>query len=266
MLDRRQVLALLGGGLAGLALRPTPAQAAIHLHAYDQSAGKLLSRALDDATFWVGADVKTYGGEKYEEVRLKDVGDGYLAMVTGEGGRNFQHETVVKTVFEHNTRLPEVEDGALAVELLGRGTDPQNGLPFRDAFYMLDFNLFYGTYGQRMYKRVDGTRTILYFERLTPAIAGAQWDAYKAKMDEIVAGANRRVLFNAVQEVSEIFGMFVVEPGTSFTTRVSFTTKIRFGEGTGAVARLGSQMPPVIRAGLRSGFDSSVAIASRLEP
>lgn len=266
MIDRRQLLWMGGAGLAGLALRPTPARAGIQLKSYDPQAGSLLSRALDDPDFWTDADVKTYDKELYDTVLLKDVGDGYLAKVTGEGGRDFQHDTVVRTVFEKNVMLPEVEDGALAVVLLGQGTDPTTGLQFRDAFYMLDFTLFYGTYGQRMYKRVDGDRSVLYFEKLTPQIAQGQWPSYQARMDEVVAGANRRSLFNSVQEVSEIFGMFVVEPGSTNKTRVSFTTKIRFGDGSGAIARMGSQMPPVIRAGLRSGFDSSVAIANRLEP
>lgn len=265
MLDRRQALGLLGGGLVGLALRPRRARANIQLKAYDTAAAALLSRALDDSSFWTEADIRTYDKELYDEVRLKDLDEGYLAMVTGEGNQDFAHDTVVRTVFENMELLPTVEDGAIAVQELGSGTDSRTGLPYRDSFYMLDFNLFYGTYGQRMYKRVDGDRTILYFERLTEQVAGSAWASYKPRMDAIVEEAPRRVLFNGVQEVSEIFGMFVVSPGTRHTSRVTFTTQIRFGQGTGAIARLGSQMPPVIRSGLRSGFDSCVAIASKLK-
>ena len=57
--------------------------------------------------------------------------------------------------------------------------------------------------------------------------------------------------------------MFVVEPGTTRKTRVRFISKLGFGDDAGWVAKMGSQMPSVLRSGLRSGFGACVAIAAQ---
>ncbi|MCK6502676.1 hypothetical protein L6R53_04650 [Myxococcota bacterium] len=261
--SRRELLAVGGGAALALALRPSAAWAG-RLRTHDPEAGSLLSQALDSPTFWQGASVKTFDDRLYDEVRLKSLDEGYLAMVTGEGGRDFDAATVVRTVNDNMQRLPEVEDGAKAVVRLGEGTDGTTGLPFVDSFYYLDFTFFYGVYSQRMYKLVDGSRTILFFEKLTTEMAGAAWPIYDKRIVEVMSGVKRRSVFGSVVPVSKIFGMFVVSPGATYRSRVTFTTKIHFGEGTGMLARMGSDMPPVIRAGLQSGFDSCVAIASKV--
>ncbi len=265
MRTRRELLTLLAGtALAGWSL-PTRASS-LRLLTRDPGAQEVLSAAASSSTFWEGAQVRNYKEKAYDEVRLKALDTGYLAMVTGEGQRDFKHETVVRTVFENMSRLPQVEDGAKAVVRLGSGTDSRSGLSYADSFYFLDFSFFYGTYGQRMYRLVDGDRTILFFEHLNENVAGAAWPAYQAKMEQVVASVKRRSLLNSVIPVSEIYGMFTVEPGRLHTSRVTFTTRLRFGEGSGTIARLGSEMPMVIRSGLQSGFESCVAIARQLEP
>lgn len=266
---RRALLQMLAASSVGVLAGPrqaTAAGAALRLRTHDGAAGRLLSGSLDDPAFWEGASVKTWDDRLYDEVRLKQLAKGYLAMVTGEGNRDFSQDTVVRTVFDNMQRLPEVEDGAKAVVRLGEGTDSATGLPYVDSFYYLDFTLFYGIYAQRMYKLVETGRTILYFEKLSPGLAAAAWPGYDQQMTDIVDSVKRRVIFNGITPVSQIFGMFVVEPGRVHRTRVTFTTKIHFGEGTGAIARMGSEMPMVIRAGLQSGFESCVAIAGKLEP
>ncbi len=55
--------------------------------------------------------------------------------------------------------------------------------------------------------------------------------------------------------------MVVVTPGEELESRVTFVSKLTFGDGTGFIAKVGSQMPMVIKAGLKSGFDACVAIA-----
>jgi len=266
---RRALLQMLAASSAGVLLGPrqaTAAGAALRLRTHDGAAGRLLSGSLDDPAFWKGASVKTWDDRLYDEVRLKQLAKGYLAMVTGDGNRDFAQDTVVRTVFDNMQRLPEVEDGAKAVVRLGEGIDPANGLPYVDSFYYLDFTLFYGVYSQRMYKLVEEGRTILYFEKLTPRLAADAWPGYQQQIEAIVDSVQRRAIFHSITPVSQIFGMFVVEPGRVHRTQVTFTTKIHFGEGTGVIARMGSEMPMVIRAGLQSGFESCVAIASKLEP
>ena len=66
--------------------------------------------------------------------------------------------------------------------------------------------------------------------------------------------------FGRVLEVDEIYGMFFLEPGTTHTSRITFVSKLSFGDDAGFIATLGSRMPGVIRSGLRSGFDASVRI------
>lgn len=264
MTTRRVLLQTLGASSLAMVLGPRLAWGR-RLTTTDDTAGRLLSGALDEPGFWEGASVKTWDDRLYDEFRLKELDQGYLAMVTGEGDFDFTPETVVRTVFDNMQRLPEVEDGAKAVVRLGEGVDPVSGLPFVDSFYYLDFTLFYGVYSQRMYKLVESGRTILYFEKLTTQMAGASWPAYDKRIIETVEGVRRRALFNGVTPVSQIFGMFVVEPGQVRKSRVTFVTKIHFGEGTGALARMGSEMPMVIRAGLQSGFESCVAIAKKIQ-
>jgi hypothetical protein len=60
--------------------------------------------------------------------------------------------------------------------------------------------------------------------------------------------------------------MFIVEPGAAKASRVTLVNKLGFAtDGAGWVAQLGAEMPIVIRSGLKSGFDASVAIASYVQ-
>jgi hypothetical protein len=68
-------------------------------------------------------------------------------------------------------------------------------------------------------------------------------------------------MLGSVVEVGDIFGMFVVEPGRTKKSRVTFITKIVFGSDAGWIAKTGSQLPVVIKAGLKSGFRSCVELA-----
>ena len=44
-------------------------------------------------------------------------------------------------------------------------------------------------------------------------------------------------------------------------SKVTFITKLSFGADAGWIAKMGSQMPSVIRSGLKSGYNACVAIA-----
>lgn len=270
-LDRRRFLAGLAAGTGAALLLPARPVLArtegLTVPMRNPTAKRLLTKALNQGGYFSAGDEKVYTGERYESVVLRELDSGYLAQISGEGGRDFKHSTVVKTAYESMTQLPQVYDGAKVVKDLAKGTDPVNGLPYRDTFFMVDLGLFYGTYAYRMYKLEDGPdRTVCCFEKLTPEIAGAKWSAHQPVIQAAIDSVKRRMVFGGVQEVTEVYGMYVITPGTTYETRVTLTARLRFGDDASFVARLGSEMPPVIRSGLRNGFDSCCLLAERIQP
>ena len=226
---------------------------------------EVLNKILVDEAFWSDASRQSYEGKLYDEIRLKNTDSGYVPMITGEGDQDFGQEIVSDVVFFRNTDLPKYMDGAKSVTLLGSGYDPVIGAEYRDSFYVLDLTVFYGTFPQRMYRKHDPVThaTVMWFEKMDSSFVDpSTWTTYQTKMTTVVEGMDRRwPPFNAVIEVSDIYGMFVVEPGRSRKSRVSFVSKLTFDSNTGWIAQWGSQMPGVIKSGLKSGFAASVAIA-----
>lgn len=223
-----------------------------------------LNRILTDTSFWGDAWKKTYTTELYDEIRLKSTDAGYVPMITGEGQQDFDHEVVADVVYRRNSELPKYMSGARVVMPLGSGFDSVVGAEYRDSFYILDLTAFYGYFPQRMYKKHDPVKnqTVLWFEKMDPSFVDATtWATYSQRMKSALDNLDRRALFNSLIEVSDVYGMFVVEPGKVHTSRVSFVSKLSFDKGTGMIAQLGSQLPPVIRTGIMAGFDASVAIA-----
>ena len=249
----------------GLPARASGATITLH----DATAAAMLNEALQSDAFWQNAQVSRYQDKQYDEIRLRAVDTGFISMVTGEGKRDFDQDIVADTVFHHQWKLPHFMDGAKAAVKLGSGTDPVNGLPYPDTFFFLDFGIFYGTLIQRMYRIDAGDRTLLAFERLDESfVDGATWAAYQAKVTTTSDSVDRRwPPFNSVVPVAEVFGLFIVEPGDHHRTRVTLVNKLGFSDSGGAswIANLGSEMPPVIRSGLKSGFNGCVAIARRTQ-
>ena len=231
---------------------------------HNREAQQVLNSILADDTFWKGATVSTYKNQLYDEIRLKPTDSGYVPMITGQGDEDFPLEVVADIVYHRNVDLPRVMSGAEAMVRLGSGYDPTVGASYYDCFYLLDFTLFYGHFTQRMYKKYDAAnnRYVMWFEKVNESFVGADtWATYQSKIKGIMDNHDRRWLFSGYEEVTDVFGMFVVTPGETKEARVTFVTKITFGEGSGFIAQAGSKMPMVIRAGLRAGFDGCVALA-----
>lgn len=226
---------------------------------------QVLNGILSDAAYWAGADISTYQGENYDEIRLKSIESGYVPMITGEGDQDFSNDVVSHVVYSRNTDLPRYMDGAKSVLLLGRGYDSSVGAEYRDCFYILDLTLFYGYFHQRMYKKHDDATntTVLWFEKLDESfVDAATWSTYQTKSQAAMDTLERRwPPFNSLIPVDEVYGMFLVEPGKTRESRVSFVSKIAFAKDAGFIANMGSKLPPVLRAGLKAGFNASVAIA-----
>lgn len=225
---------------------------------------QVLNGILSDTAFWAGADIETYQDRLYDEIRLKRIESGYVPWISGEGKENFDHEVVADIVFFRNTDLPKYMAGAKAVVMMGSGYDPVVGAEYRDCFYVLDLTAFYAHFPQRMYRKRDAeaNRTVLWFEKLDARfVDAATWGTYQAKMQSTLEGLETRWMFGSIVEVDDVYGMFVVSPGAAWESRVSFVSKLTFGEDAGWIARAGSNLPFVLKAGLKSGFGASVAIA-----
>ncbi|MEC7947070.1 MAG: hypothetical protein VX265_05845 [Myxococcota bacterium] len=253
------------GALAALA--PRTALAAPLVRIRDPEADRILNQALRGNGWWNGASIDRFEGKQYDEIRLKKLPDGgYLTYVGGEGREDFAHEDVARTVWDHQDKLSQHFESAIASTTLGRGPDPVVGREYRDRYMLLDFGLFYGRQIQRMYRYdlPDG-RTLLPFEKLTSGFTDpSTWRRYLAVRDreEQAArdGDRLRSVFDSFIDIDFLYGVFIVEPGVSRTTRVSMMAKIGFKPGNSWVASVGSKIPPVIKSGLRGGFDASVSI------
>lgn len=235
----------------------------VTLKTHNSRANEILNKALGDA-FWGDAWVKDYDERLYDTLRLKSLPDGFVPMIAGESDQDLPRGVVGDIIYVQNTRLPKYMSGAKAVVDLGKGIDEVTGAQYRDSYYVLDLTLFYGTYPQRMYRLEDDDngRTILWFEKLEPSFTDAgTWSRYQAKMTELDESIDTRWAFNAFVPFGEVFGMFIVEPGIRRESRVTFISKLSFGDDAGWVAKWGSQLPGVIKAGLKSGYNACVAIA-----
>lgn len=233
---------------------------------YSDEAEQVTRSALENAAYWGDAEVKTYNNKNYDQIRLKPTDDGWVPMISGEGQMDFRHEVVAETVFFHQNRLEQLMSGAKAVRYLDRGYDNTIGAEYADAYFMLDLTVFYATFTQRMYKKTEGETTVLWFEQLRPEmVTPAKWASYAEKQKQIEDSLSLRWAFGSVLRLSDVYGMFVVQPGDNRSTRITFVSKMEFGEDAGFIAQVGSQMRSVIRAGLKSGFDACVQVATNLQ-
>jgi hypothetical protein len=262
LLARAQDPAALADTTPAPAAAPAPVER-VPLKTRNREAEKVLNAALTDPAYWNGASKASYDDKTWDEIRLKQLSTGYLAMISGEGGQDFDHDVVVDVVYSQQTRIPQHTAGAKAVVQLGTGVDAVNGKPYTDTFFYLDFEAFYGVYSQRMYRDTDATgRTVLWYEKLDERfVEPATWAQYQQKIEATKGAVDRRWVLGSVIEVGDIFGMFVIEPGRTKKSRVTFITKIVFGADSGWIAKTGSQLPVVIKAGLKSGFRSCVELA-----
>ena len=92
------------------------------------------------------------------------------------------------------------------------------------------------------------------------------WKEYEEMLSLTVDSVDLRWgMFNSVIPVTEAYGMYIIEPGQNYRSRVTLTAKLRFGTGTGLLAQVGSELPFLVRTGTINGFNGSVAVCSRLK-
>jgi hypothetical protein len=238
------------------------------INLYNKSGNKILNAALFDTKFWNGADVTTYKDRIYDMSRTKWIDDAYLTYISGQGGESFTHEQVVHTVLTHQVHLPEHMSGAVLSTFLKNGVDKRTGVAFTDLYFVGDFDFFYSDYFQRMYRfdLPDG-RTACAFECLKKEhVSDKDWKYYNEVRTKELARIKPKLrwMFGEILPMQEIFGMYLVEKGTDFKTRVSLIAKVKFG-GDSWIASFGTKIPYVLRMGMESGFDACVAVARNIK-
>jgi hypothetical protein len=263
--DRRAFL----GGVGASVFLPLPVFAASNEFSIRNEKGStILNKALFENGFWDDSTKTAYKNKNHDEIRLKSMDNGYLTYISGCGDTDFDIEHVAEAVFWHQKELPTHMAGAVACTLLGSGTDPVVKRPFTDTFLLGDFDFFYSTYFQRMYRfdLPDG-RVVLPFELIPKDfISKEEWPRYLARKQELVdqtKDKRRGFLFGDVLDMAELYGMYVVSPGDVHKSRVTMIARLRFG-GDSWIADFGSKLPFVLRAGLANGFRAHVDIVKNV--
>ena len=242
--------------------------AGVSFQLHNKTGEKVLLESLNNPNYWKGVDVERPSGQLYDEFKLKKLDSGYLTFVSGHGNQNYTREQVVQTVLYNQHHLPAHMAGAKNMTYFSEGVDPHFGVPYTDMVFFGDMDFFYCEYYQRMYRYDLGDgRTICAFERGTQTfVKPERWKVYEQKRKETIDASDLRwPILNDVVPVTDVFGMYIIEPGKNYQTRVTLTAKLRFGSGTGLLAQWGSEVPYLIRSGTLNGFNASVSITSFLK-
>lgn len=235
----------------------------VSLQTHDPAAARVVDALLTDPSYWEGAWRKTYTGRSYDEIRLKEIDRGFLPLITGEGGADVPQAVIESVIFEHFVEMPEHLAPARLVVNLGRGHDQVVGADYNDTWFFLDVPFMYIEFSWRLYRtRTASGSSLLWFEKLTPEIAGAEtWARYQSRIVTARASTSRRSIFGSVVEPSEIYGLFMVEPGREQESRVTFVAHVLFGPETGWLASYASQLAIFLRTALAQAFDAALAIS-----
>jgi len=239
------------------------APASLVVRTHDPVAASVVGALLTDPSYWEGAWQRTYTGRSYDEIRMKEVEQGFLPMISGEGGQDVPQEVIEGVIFEHFVDLPAHLDPARLVVNLGQGHDPAIGADYSDSWFFLDVPFMYIEFSWRLYRtRTDSGRSLLWFEKLTPAMAGAEtWAGYQSRIDTARASLDRRPIFGSIVEPTEFYGLFIVEPGQVQESRVTFVARVFFGPETGWLASYASQIGIFLRTALAQAFEAALTIS-----
>ncbi len=267
-MNRRNFLQTLGATTA-LGMVPRLARGGeVKFTLHNKTGQKVLLESLNNPNYWNGVEVERPSDQLYDEFKLKKLDSGYLTFVSGHGNQNYTREQVVQTVLYNQHHLPKHMSGAKKMSYFSEGVDPHFGVPYTDMVFFGDMDFFYCEYFQRMYRYDLGEgRTICAFERATKTLVKPErWALYeKTRKSTIESSDLRWPILNDVVPVTDVYGMYIVEPDENYSTRVTLTAKLRFGSGTGLLAQWGSEIPYLIRSGTLNGFNASVTVARLLK-
>lgn len=235
----------------------------VSVKTHDPAAARVIRSLLGDPAYWEGAWRRTYTGRSYDEIRMRELDRGFLPMITGEGQRDVPQDVIEEVIFEHFVELPAHLAPAERVVNLGQGHDPTVGADYSDTWFFFDVPFMYIELTWRLYRMRDASgASLLWFEKLTPAMAGpATWTRYQARIDAARETVDRKALFGNIVEPSEVYGLFRIAPGEVHESRVTFVAHVHFGPETGWLASQASQIALFLRTALAQAFDAAVAIS-----
>ena len=233
----------------------------------DQQGADVLNLSLGDPAFWNGAEVELHQGRLYDEIRLKRLGEaGFLAYISGEGAQDFPAAAVAETVYQNQNLITDFMPALKTARYLGEGIDPVTKLEYTDIYFLVDVALFFISVPLRTTRiRIDDRSWMCPIELVTEQMTTPeQWKNYEFIMSIEQDMNVRRWAFSAVVPFERLFGTYIMQPGNDFETRVSMITNMRFAANRSFFADLGSELPFVMKKGMRAGFDGSVHACRRL--
>ncbi|MCB9764357.1 MAG: hypothetical protein H6739_31580 [Alphaproteobacteria bacterium] len=227
----------------------------------DPQAAATLTAVFGDQ--WTGGVERTrYDDKWYDEIALAKVPEGYLPLISGEGGQDVPQDLIGDVIFRRFEQLPQQSGWVKHVENLGGGYDPVLGADYQDTAFLLDSVFMYVAFIWRIHRVEDDLgRTVLWFEKLSPeAVTPQVWDRYQRRVAAIHAQTGRRWVANAIVEPAVLYGAFVVEPGQVHASRVTFAAHLVFGPDDSWLAAYATRLPFVLRLAIGEVFNAAVRI------
>ena len=220
-----------------------------------------LNEVLLNPDFWSNAGTTRYTGEHYDEIRLSSGPDGYLAYISGEGKQSFTAQDVAETIFQHQDLIPRFMPSLISAQYIGNGVAPYNNRPYTDIYFLVDLKVLYMSVPLRTYLIEQGNGSyICAIELITEKMTSSeQWTRYQS----IIAQEKEKIgdlwFFQSIVPVEYVYGFYHITPGTNHESRVTLVTQVKFSSSDSILASIATELPFVLRQGMQSGFNGSVA-------
>ena len=259
MLTRRQALKSL---MVPFLLPSRSSQAnSFNLGLHNQRGNQLLNTVLQDPHFWSSSGSVSYTGEHYDEIRLSSGEDGYLAFISGEGKQSFGAKDVAETIFQHQDLIPRFMPSLISAKYIGDGVASYNNRPYTDIYFLVDLKILYMSVPLRTYLiEKDKGEYICAIELITENMTEPNvWKRYQSIIAEEKEKLGDLWFFQSIVPVDFVYGFYHITPGTKHESRVTLVTQVKFSSSDSLLASIAAELPFVLRQGMQSGFNGSVA-------
>ena len=257
-ISRRDLLQ--GMGACSLLVPSTSQAQNFQLQIHNRRGADILSDVLSNQMYWEGASKAKYSDQYYDEIRLRSQRQGYLAFVSGEGKQDFDAEDVANTIFANQDIIPQFMPSLKSATYLGAGIDPMNGYAYNDIYFLADLKVMYISIALRTYKIQYDDRTVLCpIEKITDKMVdGVTWQQYQKIYESEQQKVQPLAFYQSIVEPDFVFGMYVMNPGQSYKTRVTLVTQLGFNSDDSFLAHVATELPFFLKQGMQVGFDASV--------
>ena len=191
---------------------------------------EILSTVLSDPSYWDGTSKTKYVDRDYDEIRLRSLERGYLALVTGEGKQDFISEDVANTIYANQDLIPQFMPSLKSAVYLESGIDPFNNYPYNDIYFIADLKVMYISIALRTYKiQLEQDVFVCPIEQITPQMVGKEtWEVYKSICKKEQQKLQPLSFYESIVEPNFVFGMYLIEPGQNRKSRVTMVTQLSF--------------------------------------